>query len=283
MPGEGELRGLAGFELGKQTPSGPFQTKHLTPDHLRDPGTILFRPPGAGQVVGTDDRLAVPSPGDAPFRQVCALRITARDGSIFYGTGWLIGPRTVITAGHCLFLRRIGAGGEIVAAPYEGRARSVTVIPALDRGVEPFGHAESQRFEVAPTWEHDGDPGADLGAIFLDDDRFAHLGWLGFGAAQEPLLRALPLNIVGYPVDRDEGTRQYYAGRVVNDVDGAVLIYDTDTFGGQSGSPIWVNLGGTRVVVGLHTRGFHDRMMNSGARILPETFRRLLAWKRAGG
>ncbi len=283
MPGAAELAALAGFELGKQGPSGPFQTRHLTPDHLRDPGTILFRPAGAGQVHGTDDRLPVLASTQAPFRQVCALRITARDGSIFFGTGWLIGPRTVITAGHCLFLRRIGAGSASAPSTFEGRARSVTVIPALDGGVEPFGRAESQRFEVAPEWENEGDPGADLGAIFLDDDRFAPLGWLAFGAPREALLRALPLNIVGYPVDRDEGTRQYYAGRVVNDVSGPILIYDTDTFGGQSGSPIWVNLGGTRVVVGLHTRGFHDRMMNSGARILPQVFRRLLSWKRAGG
>src|SRR2546426_1068463 len=64
--------------------------------------------PGRSPVVDT------PVP---PFRRVCALRVVDAAGASGVATGWLAGPRTVITAARFL----LGAGGW---------ARSVEVVPA---------------------------------------------------------------------------------------------------------------------------------------------------------
>jgi glutamyl endopeptidase len=280
MPGL--VEGTARFEGERYVPAPVFGTRHRPPAGLRDPGELVFSEPGSGKPIGRDDRRAVGVATNRPFRHVCALKMEARDGTPMCGTGWMIGPRTVVTAGHCLFVRRIGAGGEVLHNPHEGWVRSVTVIPALAGSDEPFGHAVASRFAVTQEWEEAGDADADVGVIFLDDDRFARVGWFAFGAARPEHLRGLPLNIVGYPLDRDGGARQYFAGRIVDDIRGARLMYTTDTYAGQSGSPIWLTLAGERVVVGVHTRTYHHLWMNSGVRIEEKMFAQLRRWKQEG-
>ena len=40
-----------------------------------------------------------------------SLLITARDGSSWIGTGWFIGPRTLVTAGHVVYIENSGVPG----------------------------------------------------------------------------------------------------------------------------------------------------------------------------
>ena len=51
---------------------------------------------------------AVAASDPYPFRSVCLLLVTAADGTRLQGTGWLAGPRTVITAGHLVYLPSSG-------------------------------------------------------------------------------------------------------------------------------------------------------------------------------
>jgi glutamyl endopeptidase len=55
-------------------------------------------------IIGADNRVRVFATTSYPWRAVCSLKITAKDNSKWIGTGWLVGPRTVITAGHCVFM-----------------------------------------------------------------------------------------------------------------------------------------------------------------------------------
>ena len=59
-------------------------------------------------VIGRDDRIRVGATNKNPWRWICSLRITAKDGSRWIGTGWLAGPRTVITAGHVVYMHSRG-------------------------------------------------------------------------------------------------------------------------------------------------------------------------------
>jgi glutamyl endopeptidase len=49
-----------------------------------------------------DERTRILETNEAPWRMVCALEIDGPWGS-FLGTGWLVAPRTIITAGHCVY------------------------------------------------------------------------------------------------------------------------------------------------------------------------------------
>ncbi|HET8798646.1 MAG TPA: hypothetical protein VFO89_13220, partial [Thermoanaerobaculia bacterium] len=168
------------------------------PDALGGSGVRLER------VYGSDDRMRVPDASGVPWRLNCALRIRARDGQRFVGTGWLIGPRTVITAGHCVFMHDHG-----------GFAESIEVIPGLDGDRRPFGSVVAKNLKSITGWTAKKNPDFDYGAIVLDDDRYAHLGAFAFAAVPPSALRDAVVNVCGYPADRDGASRQYFHGRRV--------------------------------------------------------------------
>jgi V8-like Glu-specific endopeptidase len=62
-------------------------------------------------VHGVDNRVQVTNTTDFPYRVNASLLITARDGSQWIGTGWFISARTLITAGHCVYITNSGVAG----------------------------------------------------------------------------------------------------------------------------------------------------------------------------
>ena len=98
------------------------------------------------------------------------------------------------------------------------------------------------------------------------------------GALSSAELRSMDANLSGYPADRDDASRQYYHARRILKATRTRLVYDIDTYGGQSGSPVWLDLGARgRVAVGIHTNGASGG--NSATRINDEVFRNLRTWK----
>src|SRR5207248_9320300 len=70
-------------------------------------------------IIGSDDRVLVTNNELYPWRCVCSLLITAQSGTMYLGTGWLVSPRVVLTAGHCVYMSDEG-----------GWASQIEVIPA---------------------------------------------------------------------------------------------------------------------------------------------------------
>src|SRR5687768_6326230 len=60
-----------------------------------------IRPPFES-VIGRDERVRILDTDLYPWSAICALRMRGPSGGAM-GTGWFIGPRTVITAGHCVY------------------------------------------------------------------------------------------------------------------------------------------------------------------------------------
>ena len=54
------------------------------------------------KVQGADDRVRVANTSGVPWRCIAQLVIRYSDGRQGFGTGWFAGPRTVVTAAHCL-------------------------------------------------------------------------------------------------------------------------------------------------------------------------------------
>jgi glutamyl endopeptidase len=222
-------------------------------------------------VINRDDRVRVDDVAAYPWRSICALRITARNGRQYVGTGWLAGPQTVMTAGHCVYLHDAG-----------GWAESITVVPGLAGSAPPIGSFTSQRLRTVDGWVEARAAGSDYGAILLDEPIGEELGWFGVGAlSDEQLLRAWA-NISGYPLDRDSARYQYFHARVLVQVNPSRLFYDIDTFGGQSGSPIWfTGTDGRRIAIGIHTTG--GSRENAGTRITGDVLANLREWRRDSG
>jgi glutamyl endopeptidase len=217
-------------------------------------------------VIGDDDRRPVPDPTQSPWRHNCALRIKTKTNRNYVGTGWFIGPRTVMTAGHCVYIHDEG-----------GWAQSIEVIPALDGDRKPFDSSRSSRFRAVDGWIERADSDFDYAAILLDDPLGEKTGWYGFAALDAATLQSADLNITGYPADRDRATRQYFHARRITRVTPRKIYYEIDTYGGQSGSCDYLLANGNRVAVGIHTTG--AAAANSGTLINQDVFENMRRWK----
>jgi glutamyl endopeptidase len=220
-------------------------------------------------VIGNDDRVRL---DDAltrsnPWRQICALRIRAATGTDYVGTAWFIGPRILATAGHCVFLRNEG-----------GWATSIEVIPGKFGPNEPYDRATGTRFGAVDGWIDTGGRDFDYGVILLDDATIgSRVGNFAVEAAPDGELVGVTSRISGYPADRDRAEFQYYHERPVLSVTPTRISYDIDTFGGQSGSPIWRQIQGSpAVAIGIHTTG--GLTSNSGTRISEAVLDNLIRW-----
>ena len=263
----GELEEVTGYELPDEERS--IEMSVAVDEQLRDIGEASFGP-APEAVIGVDDRVQIQTTASYPWRVHCSLRITARDGSQWIGTGWFCGPHTVITAGHCVYIKNSGVAGR------DGWVRSITVIPGRNGATQPYGAVVSTAFRSVTGWVNSANQEYDYGAILLPTPLGSTTGWLGFGAFSDATLLASTANISGYPGDKPAGTQWYHARRVTS-VGVRKVYYDVDTFGGQSGSAVYRIVNGARYAIAVHAYG--GATSNSGTRITSEVHNNLVAWR----
>lgn len=228
----------------------------------------------------------------APFRYICDLEYDHPGGGLrSHRTGVLIGPRTVLTAGHAL---REANGKDRIP-------RRMRVIPGRNGAAEPLGSTRATRFILPPGFRRV--TVTDFGIVHLADPIGRRVGFWTRTYARNPgdavgtkILSGslplpagkLPVNVSGYPGDKPSGkqffcrdprqplnrcrtsqrtdrrrsplcgTFQYRAYDLTVRLAGGILHYLNDTCPGHSGSPVWVrrspDMGG-RVLVGIHISG----------------------------
>lgn len=219
-------------------------------------------------VIGTDEREEVSATANYPWRTIASLLIAANDGTSWIGTGWFVGPRILLTAGHCVYMEDHG-----------GWAREIEVIPGRQGSTQPYGSVVATDFRSVTGWTKDRNRDYDYAAILLPaTNRLGdQLGWFGYEIRADDDFEDLLVNLSGYPGDKPSGT-QWFSKNKIADVDERVLTYEIDTAGGQSGAPVWVKKSdGSRYSVGIHTNG--DITGNSATRITQEVFDNIGLWK----
>jgi V8-like Glu-specific endopeptidase len=219
-------------------------------------------------IIGTDDRVRITQTTQVPWRRICALRITFPSGAVYRGTGFLVGPRAVVTAGHCVYLHNQG-----------GWARTVEVIPACNGTLRPFGQVLATSFRSVGGWVNGKKPESDYGCIVLPPGAFGgkNLGSFGFASFATPVLLAQPAVVAGYPGDKPFA-ELWGMARKIKAVTAKTFVYDIDTMGGQSGAPVYIKRNGQRYVVGIHNYGAISG--NSATRVTQEVYQRLLNWSK---
>ncbi|MGF1465605.1 MAG: trypsin-like serine peptidase [Sandaracinaceae bacterium] len=226
-------------------------------------------------VIGLDERERVRDTDDYPWRMICSLQIEGPLGAAI-GTGWLAGPRTVITAGHCVFHPQIGGWADRVVLR-AGRDLSRAVVTL-----------ESSDFSTTTAWKNQLDPNFDYAAIHLTEADAAaveRVGWFCTALLGDAELQGRRVNVSGYPADKG-GTTQWHAAKQVLFVSPHRLFYDVDTHGGQSGAPVWIQDDPDEVprVVGIHAYGTGatpsqlGQEANSAPRINQDVFARIQGW-----
>jgi V8-like Glu-specific endopeptidase len=182
----------------------------------------------------------------APFSAVVEVEVV-NQGQLFSGSGVLLDSRHVLTAAHVLYDNGVLDSSVVV---YPGRN---------GRNVLPFGVAHATALAVDPAYISGPSAGTDtydLGVITLDQDFSA--GTSSFG-----LLPLVPdsyfdaggtVNVLGYPGDTFSGVNQYFSTGPVEGADSTEITWalsDVPVQHGSSGSPVYVQSGGTRTVVGI--------------------------------
>jgi glutamyl endopeptidase len=218
-------------------------------------------------VIGVDDRVRINAITTYPWRCICSLAITAANGTSWIGTGWLVAPRTVITAGHCVWIHSQG-----------GRVASIRVMPGRNGSATetPFKSCLATHVRTTVKWIEERDSSRDYGCILLPKSFLDYSSLGTFGYASLSSLSNLTVNLSGYPGDKPAGT-QWFHSRKIKSVESRRFYYDIDTAGGQSGAPVWRLKDGARHAVGIHTNGHSTG--NSAVRITSAVFDNIKAWK----
>ena len=169
------------------------------------------------EVIGADTRKRILNTTIAPFRYICHVEINRGTGGEPGRTGTLIGPKTVLTAGHCIWDEtndRLEDLSTVVIRVIPGRNGSSEPLPATQakKLIVPAGYNRSK-----------GATSLDYGIIQLKDDIGNRIGywsmnykkWTKDAYGVSILQRALPqsvgqlkVNLSGYPTDRGGGIQQ---------------------------------------------------------------------------
>ena len=238
---------------------------------------------GNEAVIGVDERVRISDTDKLPWRKIAALTLKPKPpfSSSFIGTGWFIGPKTLLTAGHCVFSK----------SDFGGWIGSIEVSPGRNGAKFPYGTVTATRFSATQVWQDHPDPDYDIGCIHLDQPLGDTVGYFKIASLTDKDLEGALLNISGYPGDRGDGKEQYFHANRVLRTSARRVFYDIDTYGGQSGSPVWHQAapGAEPVAIGIHaygvggTPGSWGITANSGPRLIPEMVQMIKEWLAADG
>lgn len=223
-------------------------------------------------VIGVDERKQITDTTVFPFRAIVSLQMTFPSSSTFICTGFMIDADTIATAGHCVY-----------SADQGGWATSITAYPGRNGATAPYGAASATHLYSVTGWVDDTDHRYDYGAIKIDSNLGNTTGWLGYGVKNnDAALAGVRAKIYGYPGDKPAGT-MWGMPRRIKGVDANKLFYKTDTFGGQSGSPVYGKLSNacTPCAFGIHAYGVGIEPYpesNSGTRVNSTVFANLAFW-----
>lgn len=218
-----------------------------------------------------DGRLPVETTVDWPYRIHGQLTMVYGEQNEYGGSGVLIGPHHVLTAGHCVY-------------DFSKRewANSVSVYFGLNENSVPFEKTNVVKAYTFKQWKDKGDKDYDLALLLLDSSIGRIIGWSGIGCSMNEEALGMPVTITGYPADKGF-TKMMTMTHNIKTTKHERFYYDIDTYGGQSGGGIWVNTGGfsgiNPYVVGIHTCGEESPGEgNSGVRLSTNKFMQIVNW-----
>ncbi len=201
-------------------------------------------------VFGEDDRYEVLDTSVYPFRMICSLDLYfSENGSLSRGTGAFIAPNMLLSCAHNCFNYRT-----------QKLVHSIEVFPGRAGDSTPFNSTWVTRVMYPEEYELNGLSENDIAIFELADPIGDDVGFFSMASAGDAMIRAMEVNLTGYSGDRDQTARTMYTNSSsVWDLSPTAIYYQADTFGGNSGGPVYSyqdgNIDGIPTVFGVHING----------------------------
>lgn len=191
-------------------------------------------------IIGTDQRTQISNTTVSPYYGIAYLLITMENGKAYRGTGFMISPNTMLTAGHCL------------KRP-ETKAKSITVYPGRNGNSKPISDTTAKYY--IDTKYTGSEVEWDYGIIVLNSNIGNTTGWFGLHGTSGSSIGTSSVRVTGYPSDKS-GYNMWTCTGTVSNITTNRFMHTADTFDGQSGSPTYFyNSSYGNQVVGIHTHG----------------------------
>lgn len=252
-------RALSAFSSARQPLGGP---KTDRPEGLEAPargsGSATSSVIGRS-VIGTDERVQVSPTTYWPWVTM---------GRIDLGcTGTIVGPRHVITAGHCVY------NIETDTWYY-----NLSFSPAQDGSYYPFGTIPWSYAITVTGWTNNHDRNYDYAMIVLAENIGYTTGYMSYGYDNNLCSNCI-VNINGYPGDKPFGT-MWHSNCPLTGLTTYRLYYECDTYHGQSGSGVYMYwTPDTRIIYGIHAYGVDFTGDNGATRINSSVFNNFQSWR----
>ena len=235
---------------GSQGSSAPQQGSVPSQGPEKSPNLQLSDAAGSSPnfIFGTDTRQPVgeSSVTTFPWSTVGRIWYEYPDGTQWSSSAAVVGPRTLLTAGHVVynaahggyptyFFFSPGQDGNKIFDPVSGNT-------FFRSDFQPYGAAQATGFETYTAWTASQDYDYDIGYVTLDRDIGDYTGWMGYGwNSNNSFFQGLGLNTAGYPGDLDVSTdTMYTAFGTIQTVNTNNLQSTSIPLGpGQDGSPLW--------------------------------------------
>ncbi|MDR2977512.1 MAG: trypsin-like serine protease [Streptococcaceae bacterium] len=217
--------------------------------------TVDPQPPKSTRTVfGPDDRFRITNTTTYPYSAVVMTRTTFPDGYVASGSGALISPNSVLTAGHNVYDKYHG-----------GWATSIISYPGYNAGATPFGGIYGTNFYSVNGWVGSADSDTknsynsryDIGIIRLASNIGRHTGFFGVSWGAADLNQTFTLT--GYPGTVSQSNvlgQMFSASGKVTSQDTNSLYYQIDMTPGDSGGPLYNS---AHQIFGVNVVAFLDK------------------------
>jgi len=218
-----------------------------------------------------------------PYNKICYLHIYRKrfpkKDSWFMSTGFFITPNIILTAAHN------------VHSEWGTKVSKIEVVPAKYYDDQPFGMITingkdgcRRAIKTHPDYKFTDKMNKrikyDFGIIIIPNEQLTANHRLDnkqvfFLDSSYILNQNDTVNVAGYPADSQYGFHgdfMTFQKDLCRGVNGKIFNHRLDTYTGNSGSPIWINLHDKRVIIGIHTFG------GSGTRLDTENLRIIFQW-----
>jgi glutamyl endopeptidase len=227
-------------------------------------------------VIGRDDRKQVANTTKKPARMVALITY----GGNQWCSGFLIGADTLVTSGHCVYDTSTDTFYDVT---------QFQVYPGYDAArtnPEPYGSCTARLLVSTTGWTVGHSDEYDYGAVKLSCTVGQQTGWFGWWY-QPSSLNGTQSRNNGYAGDKP--LSQWKSTDRIRVTEARRLYYANDTFGGNSGSPIFTERAagaaqcGGWCVMAVHGYGTYGSYptgsFNHGVRVTREVSDTFFSWR----